>query len=120
MSGEVRELTVTTSTVGSAIILSASGEVDIVSAPKLSATVSEALATGSSVLVLELSEVSFFGSAGLSVLVEALRTAATDQQVKVVGSMPVQRPIELTGLDKMLDVHDTLEDALRDRSSDSA
>ncbi|MEV6065501.1 STAS domain-containing protein [Nocardia sp. NPDC052001] len=111
MSSETRELTVQTRSAGAAVVLAAAGEVDMVSAPKLSAGVSEALATGAELIVLDLSEVGFFGSAGLSVLVQALESAG-DRTVRVVGSFPVRRPIELTGMDELLDVYETLEAAL--------
>ncbi|MFI1913820.1 STAS domain-containing protein [Nocardia sp. NPDC020380] len=108
-----RDLVVSTRPAGAALVVSASGEVDILSAPKLSTALSEALATGSEVVVVDLSEVGFFGSAGLSVLVETL-AAVTAQQLRVVASPQVQRPIELTGLDAMLDLYGTLPEALAD------
>ncbi|WP_245677133.1 STAS domain-containing protein [Nocardia acidivorans] len=111
MSSEARELVVRTRSAESAVILSATGEVDIVSAPKLSAAVDEALATDSALLVVDLTEVGFFGSAGLSVLVGALE-AISDRRLKVVASPQVRRPIEVTGLDDLLDVYDSLEEAL--------
>ncbi|MBL1076401.1 STAS domain-containing protein [Nocardia sp. 2] len=111
MSNETRELIVRTRSVGSAVVLSVSGEVDIVSAPKLSAGVAEALATESTVLVLDLAEVGFFGSAGLSVLVEASEASA-GRKLRVVASPQVRRPVELTGLDGLLDVYGTLDEAL--------
>ncbi|MRH89616.1 anti-sigma factor antagonist [Nocardia sp. SYP-A9097] len=111
MSTEARELVVRTRSAESAVILSAAGEVDIVSAPTLSAAVGAALATDSAVLVVDLSGVGFFGSAGLSVLVEALESIG-GRRLKVVASPQVRRPIEVTGLDDLLDVYGTLEEAL--------
>lgn len=111
VSTEARELIVRTRSAESAVILSAAGEVDIVSAPRLSAAVGEALATDSTLLVVDLTEVGFFGSAGLSVLVGALEAIA-DRRLKVVASPQVRRPIEVTGLDDLLDIYDTLEEAL--------
>ncbi|MGX1809411.1 STAS domain-containing protein [Nocardia sp. NPDC055321] len=107
----MRELTVRMHAVESAMVLSASGEVDMVSAPKLSAAVAEALAGESPVLVMDLTDVGFFGSAGLSVLVEALEVTA-GRQFRVVASAPVRRPVELTGLGDLLAVYDTLDEAL--------
>ncbi|WP_327145895.1 STAS domain-containing protein [Nocardia sp. NBC_01327] len=111
MSSDNRELNVRTTSIDSAVVLSVSGEVDMVSAPKLSAAVAESLATVSQLLILDLTEVGFFGSAGLSVLVEALESVG-GRELRVVGSVPVRRPIELTGLDEMLEVYDTLDAAL--------
>ncbi|MFJ4658874.1 STAS domain-containing protein [Nocardia sp. NPDC088792] len=108
-----RELIVSTRPAGAAVVVSVSGEVDILSAPALSTALSEALTTGSEVVVVDLSEVGFFGSAGLSVLVEAL-AAISGQQLRIVASTQVRRPIELTGLDAMLSVYGTLPEALTD------
>ncbi|MCU1642403.1 MAG: anti-anti-sigma factor [Nocardia sp.] len=111
MSNEVRELVLRTRSAEAAVVLSAVGEVDMVSAPKLSSAVAEALSTGAPVLVIDLSEVGFFGSAGLSVLVEALEASA-GRELRVVATAPVRRPVELTGLDELLDIYGTLEEAL--------
>lgn len=83
----------------------------MVSAPTLSAAVTEAVATASDVLVMDLSDVGFFGSAGLSVLVEALEVTA-GRKLRVVASAAVRRPAELTGLTDLLDLYATLDEAL--------
>lgn len=111
MSNEVGELIIGTRTVGSAVVLSVAGEVDVVSAPKLAAAAADAASSASTLLVVDLSQVKFFGSAGLSVLVGA-RETAPDLGLKVIASAQVRRPIEVTGLDKVLEVYDTLEQAL--------
>jgi anti-anti-sigma factor len=56
--------------------------------------------------VLDLSGVTFLGSAGLAVLAEARNLAvASAVQVRVVAvSRTVLRPMEVTGLDKVLTV----------------
>lgn len=66
-------------------------------------------------LILDLTQVSFLGSAGLATVI----TAATklDQQGAslhlVVGRQhAVLRALEITGLDKLLPLHETLDDAL--------
>ncbi|MEV6071044.1 STAS domain-containing protein [Nocardia sp. NPDC052001] len=113
MSGEAAELTLGTRNVGAALVLSASGEIDVVSAPKLSAALAEAAASESPVLVVDLARVRFIGSVGLSVLLEA-RESASNRTMKVVASPQVRRPIEITGLDIALDVYDSLDQALSD------
>jgi anti-anti-sigma factor len=68
-------------------------------------------------LVFDLTGVGFLGSAGLAVLAEASKRAA-DQllpKVRVVaGSRSVLRPIEVTGLDSVLDIHPDLASATTD------
>ncbi|MFC9436020.1 STAS domain-containing protein [Nocardia sp. NPDC057030] len=112
MSAESRAVQVSLHQVGSAAVLTVSGEVDAVSAPQLQSGIDDALARKPAVLVVDLSAVGFFGSAGLSVLLLALDRLAKDR-LRVVASPQVRRPIEVTGLDGMLDLFETLQAALR-------
>ncbi|MEV6558094.1 STAS domain-containing protein [Nocardia sp. NPDC051756] len=112
MSAESRALQVRLDRVDSTAVLTIGGEVDAVSAPQLQSGIEEALERAPAVLVLDLSGVGFFGSAGLSVLLLALDKLDRDS-LRVVASPQVRRPIEVTGLDGMLDVFETLSAALR-------
>ncbi|WP_063821733.1 STAS domain-containing protein [Nocardia pneumoniae] len=85
------------------------GEVDMASAPRLQAALDEAQ-RGGKPLVVDMSEVEFLGSAGLSVLLVA--SEAEQAPLRVVASDAVRRPIELTGLDKLLSVFASLDAAL--------
>ena len=111
MSAEDRALDVRTETVGSTVVLTAAGEIDMASAPDLQSAVEEALRAEPPVLVVDLTGVGFFGSAGLSVLLVAAE-AAPERSLRVVASEPVRRPIEITGLDRVLLVFATRDDAL--------
>lgn len=91
-------------------IVTAHGEVDMASAPQLQTALEDVQHSGKP-LVVDMSEVGFLGSAGLSVLLVASE-AAPGGGVRVVASDAVRRPIELTGLDKMLAVYDSLDAAL--------
>lgn len=106
MSAESRALQIRLDWADSAAVLTVDGEVDAVSAPQLQSGVEDALKRLPAVLVVDLSGVSFFGSAGLSVLLLALDQLA-ENSLRVVASPQVRRPIEVTGLDRMLDVYDT-------------
>ncbi|MFD6160924.1 STAS domain-containing protein [Nocardia sp. NPDC060256] len=111
MSAESRALQVQLNWVDSAAILTVGGEVDAASAPQLQSGIEDALGAEPALLVVDLSGVRFFGSAGLSVLLFAVEAAAKDG-LRVVASAQVRRPIEVTGLDGILDVFDSLQDAL--------
>lgn len=83
------------------------GEVDLLTAPRVGAALEIAQREASAVL-LDLREVGFLGSAGLSVLVDAARRA-DDQQGRfavLVTVHAVARAIEVTGLDAALAVFD--------------
>lgn len=91
-------------------IVAVHGEVDMASAPQLQTALEDAQ-RGGKPLVVDMSEVGFLGSAGLSVLLVTSEAAPADG-IRVVASDAVRRPIELTGLDKMLAVYDSLDAAL--------
>jgi anti-sigma B factor antagonist len=68
------------------------------------------------VVAVDLTHVSFLGTAGLSVLIDAACEAEwTTKPLRTVVDEhhPVIRPIQLAGLDAMLVLCDSLADALR-------
>lgn len=93
-----------------AAVLTVGGEVDAASAPQLRTAIDNALSDQPPVLVVDLSGVRFFGSAGLSVLLAGMK--ATGGGLRVVASPQVRRPIEVTGLGSVLHVFDDLAQAL--------
>jgi anti-sigma B factor antagonist len=105
-----------------AVVVAVSGAVDILTAPRLRAAVAVALEhpDGRPVLV-DLTEVRFFGSPGLKVLAESADQAAAKpgfQPLRVVvdSNRPVLRPIELTGYDAILALYHDVEDAVSGKS----
>jgi anti-sigma B factor antagonist len=71
------------------------------------------------ILVLDLTEVTFSDSHGLDVLVTATEGAQQRRAslpIAVEHTRPVIRPIELTGLDTVLALFDTVEDVPHPRS----
>jgi anti-sigma B factor antagonist len=92
-------------------LLSVSGEIDMLTTPRLREALSGHLTTPGTELLLELENVSFLGSAGLQLLAE------TQQQAKDAGvglslicsTRQVLRPLSLTGLDHMFTVYPNLE-----------
>jgi anti-anti-sigma factor len=97
-----------------AVVLCVRGELDVVTTDALQESVSLALRRRPKVLVIDLSEVSFLASAGLTALVKAARMGTEETVVRmVVVGRECERPIHLTGLDAVLALHPTLEEALR-------
>ena len=115
--GASRLLDVQARTADGTTVVTVHGEVDMASAPQLQSALEEAQCGGKP-LVVDMSGVGFLGSAGLSVLL-VVTEAAPAEGVRVVASEAVRRPIELTGLDKMLAVYDSLDAALGSGSSAS-
>ncbi|WP_067683415.1 STAS domain-containing protein [Nocardia miyunensis] len=99
-------------------VIAARGEIDILSVPLLQSSFERVRAEGGS-LVVDLSEVGFMGSAGLSALLVAAEAVAP-RKLRVVASNAVRRPIEVTGLDTMLALFVTLDAALASGELDVA
>ena len=88
------------------LVVRVAGEVDLRTTPQLQQALDETVEqmTGGR-LVIDLTDVSFFGSPGLAVLAEAAAQADRhDCELRiVVGVNPiVRRSIEVTGLDRVL------------------
>lgn len=96
-----------------ATVVTVGGELDVHTAPSLQATLSSLDSSGR--IVVDLTEVSFLDSTGLSVFVNALADARERQaSLAVVASAPrVVKVFTLTGLDSALSLHPTLDEALR-------
>lgn len=98
-----------------ASVLHVVGEIDTLTAPLLRAQL-EGLVPDVPLLVLDLSEVTFLGSAGLAVLVVAKEDAEyREHRLRVVpGSRTVVRALQATGLLAVFDIADGVPQALED------
>jgi anti-sigma B factor antagonist len=96
--------------VGQALVLRVSGELDLFTAPGLHSALDHHLGIPGDPVVLDLTEVTFLGASGLQVLVSVkVVLDAQGRQLRVVGSAPVVlRPLKATGLDRVLEVADTV------------
>jgi anti-sigma B factor antagonist len=99
-----------------AIVVFANGEVDILTAGRLRAAVNKELgeAEGRPVVV-DLTAVTFLGSHGLAALADAALTAQQRQEplrVVVDETRTVIRPLQITGLDEVLSLYYSVEEAL--------
>ena len=101
------------------VLLRASGDVDAYTAPGLRARLHEATEAGgdAELVVVDLERVTFIDSAGLGTLVGAhRRMRERGGWLRIVRPPPlVARAFELTGLDTVLDMRDTREQALAGR-----
>jgi anti-sigma B factor antagonist len=89
------------------------GEVDVYTAPKLKATLIEAIESGCANIVIDLEGVSFIDSSGLGVLVSALRRARErDGAVRIVCTREnILKIFRITGLDKVFPVFPDIAEA---------
>jgi anti-anti-sigma factor len=99
---------------GDACVVTATGELDMVSAPRFRQVLRDRLARPARLLVIDLDGLSFMGSSGLAALVETLDWARESGSVlRVVARGPVViRPLAATALDRMIEVFPTVPEAL--------
>ena len=108
-------LAVTTGRLPAAVVIGVRGEVDAFTHDRLAAAVQAALDDDTRMVVIDLSEVSFFGSPGIAVLIDAETAARTSGQllrVVVDHRRPVIRPLTIMGLTGYLTLFHHLDDAL--------
>ncbi|WP_406277983.1 STAS domain-containing protein [Nocardia sp. NBC_00881] len=109
--GTPRTLEVQVRSADDVVIVTVHGEIDMASAPHLQSALEEVMRETPPTVVVDMSNVGFLGSAGLSVLLAA--SAATGSGgLRVVPSVAARRPIEVTALDRLLTIFDTVEAAL--------
>jgi anti-sigma B factor antagonist len=109
-------LHVTTRRLPAAVVVAAAGEIDLATAEDLAVVVRAAFRLRPGTVVVDLSEVQFLASAGLSVLIEAERAASGTGQLLyvVVGEhRSVTRSLATSGLADRLALFHDLDDALR-------
>lgn len=98
------------------VVVTASGEVDMLTSPQLRTGVLEQFLDGAGVelVVLDLDGVTFLGTSGLAVLIEVREAAhASGVELRIVStSRRVLRPLTIAGLVPLFDIHDTLDAAL--------
>jgi anti-sigma B factor antagonist len=108
---EVRE-----SRIDGIVVLSVCDAVDMLSAPQLTEAIRDALGKAPAGLIVDLTEVDFLASIGMSVLVAAQQEAdAMSVRFGIVAEgAATSRPIKVLGVDGILALYPTLDDALRD------
>jgi len=88
------------------LVVKARGELDIYSGPTLRGLLTDAIAACPRQVVVDMAEVSFIDSSGLSVIIDAYKRA-DDNDIDLVLQGPTaraQRLLELTGLNRVLTI----------------
>ncbi len=102
-------------------VISVEGDLDLATAPRMKWMLLDSLQTGSSRLVIDLSDTTFMDSTALSVLVGITRRLDPDARLAVVCVRPnVLKIFELAGLDGAFAIFPTLEQALAYAQEDTA
>jgi anti-sigma B factor antagonist len=100
---------------GGVEVLALTGELDMVGIADVRDELLGVLRAAPPVLVVDLTEVTFVGSAALSALVDAHRAATRTSLRIVAADRRTLRPIQLTALDQVLAVYPTVAAALAGR-----
>jgi anti-anti-sigma factor len=98
---------------GDVTVVTVAGELDMATEPDFSRQVAARIQARPRAVVLDLNGLGFVGSAGLKALVEQ-QQGAEQQNVSlrlVLGGSPIERLLELTGLENTFAVYDTLDQA---------
>ena len=95
-------------------VISVAGEIHVTTAPEFSQRLNEAISSGTRGVVIDMSQVEFIDSTGLSVLLNGLRrvTRSDGRLALVVTNPTVLRLFEITKLDSTFDIQSTVEDAI--------
>jgi anti-sigma B factor antagonist len=94
-------------------VVSVGGEIDLSTAPAFEAVIAEALEEDPPVLVIDLSEVTFLASVGLRILAATQEKIGKSIQIAVVAdNAAASRPMQLTGLDNLISLYPTVDEAL--------
>src|ERR687892_878734 len=90
------------------------GELDVATSPELRELLIRLVADGGNRLVLDLEGVDFLDSTGLGTIIGALKRARThDGDLRLVCTEArIRRLFEITGLDRAVPLHASLDDAL--------
>ena len=97
---------------GGAVILSAAGTIDMLTAPQLQQRVDAIVSRQPAALIVDLSRVEFLASAGIGVLV-GIHNNADGMAYAVVAHGPAtSRPLKLLGIDTMLKIYPSMAEAI--------
>lgn len=116
------KLTVATTERDEVTIVTVTGEVDVYTAPQLRTALEERIAAGHTALIVDLQDVGFLDSTGLGVLVGRLKAVKkVDGWLRVVCSNErILRLFGITGLDRVIPIHDSVDAALAASPEDFA
>jgi anti-sigma B factor antagonist len=99
-------------TVPEGVVARLGGELDLYNADQVRAALADAISGGPSRVVVDLAEVVFVDSTVLGVFVEAHAAVADGAFRLAAPQLEVRRALLVSGLDRKLYVHDTVELAL--------
>lgn len=115
MSGAGKQFTIQAEETDGALVVRLTGEIDIAAAPAVRETLLRSLNTGNAPLVVDLAQVGFIDSTGLSALLAGYQRARQlEREYGVAELQPrVARLFEITSIVRVIPVHDSVVEACR-------
>ena len=103
-------------------VVAVGGEIDLFTAPELKSAIGEALESGHTRIVVDLTETTFLDSTALGVLIGAVkRLRSRDGVLTIVNTDPnIAKTFEITGLDQIFTIRPTREEAVEALDADEA
>jgi anti-sigma B factor antagonist len=99
--------------VGSAVVIRLGGELDLYNAAQVRSALADAHAQTPERIVVDLGEVEFIDSTALGVLIEIrAKLDNRDGLLLAAPGLETRRALEVSGLDKLFVVRDSVQDAL--------
>jgi anti-sigma B factor antagonist len=95
-----------------AVVVALVGELDLYNSEQLRVALAGPIASQPARLVVDLAEVEFVDSTALGVLVEARSQLGAGSFRVAAPQLDTRRALQVSGLDRHLQVHDTVDDAL--------
>lgn len=100
--------------IGQVALVALPVEIDITNADQVREELLSVINGGAATLIADLSTTTFCDSAGVGALVRTFRRASASggEMRLVVGTLPVQRVLAITGIDRLLDTYPSVTAAL--------
>jgi anti-sigma B factor antagonist len=95
-----------------AVIVRLAGELDLYNAEDVRTALAQAIDTAPLRLVIDMAAVEFVDSTALGVLIEARSRLGHDALLLAAPQVETRRTLQISGLDRHLTVHDSVDDAL--------
>jgi anti-sigma B factor antagonist len=94
------------------VIVHLAGELDLYNAEDVRTALAQAIETTPRRIVVDMAAVEFVDSTALGVLIEARARLGEDALLLAAPQLETRRTLQVSGLDRHLPVHDSVDDAL--------
>jgi anti-sigma B factor antagonist len=99
--------------IGATVVLALKGDLDTLTAPSLTRAIDAAVNQRPSALIVDMADLDFLASAGMTALVMAQQQVGESMRLAVVADGPTtSRPLKVVGLDSVLSLYPSLDEAL--------